>query len=154
MQEDYSNVFVANVEPKLVFKAITEQIDLWWTTATNEAKEIDDKLRVEFGGDTFKVMRITNAYPGKSLTWEVTEAHIGHEELIKKDEWVGTKIHWFIRSEKNGSQVEFVHQGLTSQMECWGVCSKGWDYFLGSLKAFLNSGKGSPMKPELLQLKA
>lgn len=146
MPKDYSNIFVVNATPKLAFKAITEQIDLWWTTASNKAEVVNDELRVEFGGDTFKVMRVASVYPEKSLIWEVMEAYIGHEELTNKNEWVGTKIQWTIHPVEKGSQIEFVHQGLTSQMECWNACISGWDYFLGSLQTFLNSGKGTPFK--------
>lgn len=144
MPEDYSNSFEVNVTPKAVFIALTEQIDLWWTAASNEAREINDRLRVEFGDNTFKVMKVIESNPEKLLIWLVTEAHIGHEELIKKDEWVGTKIQWTIHSVENGSRIEIIHQGLTSQMECWNACIGGWDHFLGSLQAFLNYGKGTP----------
>jgi hypothetical protein len=148
MLEDYSNTFETNAEPKFVFKALTEQIDLWWTTSTNKAKKVNDELKVEFGNNTFKLMRVVSVYPDQSLAWQVIEAHINHEELNNKNEWVGTIIRWTIHSIDNGSQIEFVHKGLTTKMECWGICSNGWDYFLGSLKAFLNSGKGTPYNNE------
>lgn len=146
MRQDYSYSFAVTATPEMVFKAITEQINLWWTTATNEPKTANDPLRVEFGSDTFKVMNILEARPEKLLVWQVTEAHISHEELIEKDEWVGTTIHWAIHSRGSDCQIDFRHQGLTSEMECWDVCSNGWSFFLGSLKEFLDTGKGMPFE--------
>lgn len=144
MSYDYTSTFEVSAPPEQVFRAITEQIDLWWTTKSNQAKTVNDRLRVEFIGDTFKEIEITDAIPANLLTWNVLGAHLGHEELEKKDEWVNTEIRWEINPTNNGSSITLQHRGLTPELECWDVCNHGWNHFLGSLKALLDTGKGTP----------
>ena len=90
--DHYTKTLHVNANPEKAFSAITEEIDKWWTITSNKARNINDPLRVEFGDNTYKVMRIRESLPGKSLKWEVIEAHIGHETFSKKDEWVGTQL--------------------------------------------------------------
>ncbi len=144
MNNDYIYTLATTATPATVFAAITENVDQWWTNTANSAKEIDELMKVEFGDNTYKVMKVIESIPNQSLVWHVIEAHIGHEELEKKDEWVGTTIHWKITPQAQGSEISISHQGLNESMECWEVCSNGWNYFLGSLGAFLNTGNGTP----------
>lgn len=141
---NYSKEFNANVGPHLVFKALTSEIDKWWTIHCNKAVSLNDNLTVRFGETTVKEMIITELNENKSLTWEVTKAYIDIKELSKKDEWVGTKIKWAISPTESGSKVCFTHEGLTPLFECYEACEGGWNYFLDSLKSFLNTGKGTP----------
>lgn len=148
MLENYSKSVDVTATPEKVYKAITEQIDRWWTTKTNQATVVNDHLRVEFEGKGFAAMKVIKAIPNQSLTWEVLDACMGHKEQTKKDEWVGSYIQWLIQPQDNGCRIEMVHQGLTSELECWDVCFKGWNYFLGSLKSFLDTGEGTPFSPD------
>lgn len=55
---------------------------------------------------------------------------------------------WNIVKYETGSKVIFTHQGLVPELECFDVCQTGWDYFLGSLKDYLETGKGNPFEEE------
>lgn len=141
---NYTKEFNTSVIPQIVFKAITTEIDKWWTIHSNKAVMLNENLTVRFGNTTIKEMKITEVNENKNLTWEVTKAHIDIKELSKKDEWVGTKIKWTIFPTESGSKISFIHEGLTPLFECYDACEGGWNYFLDSLKSFLNTGKGTP----------
>lgn len=143
-EQSYSFELLVSVRPELVFNAITKEIDKWWTTSSNEASQVGDKLTVRFGETTYKVMNVTKSIKNQSISWEVTEANIDHEDFSKTDEWVGTTINWKIEQSSNGSKVVFLHEGLVPTFECYNACQGGWNYFLESLKDFLNTGKGKP----------
>lgn len=143
-EESYSTEINVTATPETVFKAITSEIDKWWTTSSNEALVVGDKLEVRFGKTTYKVMSVTKSSPNEAIDWKVEEANIGHEGLFKKNEWVGTTINWTIEGSSNGSNIFFTHTGLVPSFECYDVCQGGWNYFLMSLKNFLNTGKGTP----------
>ena len=66
----------------------------------------------------------------------------------KKDEWKGTEIKWKIAKSKTGSNVTLIHQGLIPELECYEICQAGWNYFLGSLKNYLEYGEGYPYQEE------
>lgn len=142
----YSTEIVVSIQPELVYKAITEDIDKWWTELSNQALEAGDKLVVRFEKNTSWVMTVSEANPNRSLTWKVAEANHDLANLSKKDEWKGTTIKWEIVENKNGSKVILTHHGLVPKLECFDICQTGWNYFLGSLKDYLETGKGYPYK--------
>lgn len=53
-----------------------------------------------------------------------------HAELKNKDEWKGTKIIWDISSRDAPTTLTVTYQGLSSDIECYEVCEKGWTQFL------------------------
>ncbi|MEE9438028.1 MAG: SRPBCC domain-containing protein [Saprospiraceae bacterium] len=140
----YSKVLLVNAKPTLVFKAITVEIDKWWTVYSNKTKKTGDKLSVKFGENTFKTMKLTKVILNQVIHWKVEQANIDIKGLSRKNEWVGTTIKWEIEKNKNGSKINFTHQGLIPEFECYNACEGGWDYFLNSLADFLNKGKGTP----------
>lgn len=56
-------------------------------------------------------------------------------------EWLGTQL--AISVEDN--RVRLVHAGFAEKNEYYDQCVKGWAYFLGSLKSYLETGVGTPL---------
>jgi uncharacterized protein YndB with AHSA1/START domain len=151
-EKSYSKEFTVSVNAEAVYKATTREIDKWWTVESNEASYIGDLLTVRFGEQYFMSMEVVEAIPNKLLVWKVVGANMYIEGGgTKNDEWVGTKIQWKIRETKNESEVTLFHEGLVPSFECYDTCQSGWDYFLGSLKDFLETGKGNPHKEPLAE---
>lgn len=142
----YSTELFISAKPELVYNAITRDIDKWWTELSNQALEVGDQLTVQFEKTTYWVMMLSEACLYQSLVWNVTEANHDLEEISIKDEWKGTTIRWKIEENKTGSKVTFAHQGLVPALKCYEICEGGWNYFLGSLKNLLETGKGYPYK--------
>ena len=145
-RRSYSTEVLISIKPDLLYKAITEDINKWWTELSNQATEVGDQLVVRFEKNTSWVMTMSEANPNRSLIWKVVEANHDLDILSKKDEWKGTTIKWEIVENKNGSKVTLTHQGLVPKLECFEICQAGWNYFLGSLKDYLETGKGNPYK--------
>jgi hypothetical protein len=144
-EQSYSKNFIVSVNAEAVHKAITKQIDKWWTVSTNEAFNISDILTVRFGKTYFISMEIVNIIPNKLLVWKVVDANMFIEGgSTNNDEWVGTEIQWKIKETKNGCEVTLYHEGLVPSFECYNTCYNGWEYYLESLKDFLETGKGDP----------
>ena len=144
-EKSYSNDFSVVVNASSVYNAITTEIDKWWTTETNTAASNGDILTVGFGKPYFIAMQVEDIVPNKSLSWKVIDANMFIEERgVKTNEWIGTTIHWSISEKKDGSQVSLFHEGLIPSFECYNTCKNGWNYFLESLKDYLNTGKGRP----------
>jgi hypothetical protein len=64
--------------------------------------------------------------------------------LTNKAEWVGTKLIWTITAADQRTTLTFLHQGLNENFECYNLCEADWDYFIGSLQYYLETGKGTP----------
>ena len=146
--QSYSTEILISAKPESVYKAITKDVDKWWTELSDQAVQVGDQLTVRFEKTTSWVMTINEALPDQFLVWMVSNANHDLDELVKKDEWKGTTIKWEIAENEMGSKVTLTHQGLVPVLECYEICHTGWDYFLGSLKNYLETGSGYPFKKE------
>ena len=144
--QGYSTEIVISAKPETVYEAITKDIDKWWTELSNQALQVGDRLVVRFEKTTSWVMTVSEAFQDRSLVWKVAEANHDLEGITKKDEWKGTTIKWKIVENETGSKVTLTHQGLVPELECFEICQAGWGHFLGSLKAYLETGKGYPYR--------
>lgn len=141
--KDYMHTLVVPNRPQEVYDAIARVTEWWTINLEGATAAVGDEFTVEFGDVHRSVQRITEAIPGQRMVWHVTEAHLPW--LKDMEEWTGTSMSFEISPEGNGSRLEFVHAGLTPQVECYLQCVKGWDYFIGtSLWKLLTEGKGLP----------
>ena len=144
--QSYSTEILISAKSASVYNAITKDIDKWWTELSTQALQVGDKLVVRFEKTTTWVMTISEALPNRSLIWKVVEANHDIEDLTKKDEWKNTTIKWVLAENTTGTKVTLTHQGLVPALECFETCQAGWDYFLESLKEYLETGNGYPYR--------
>ena len=131
----------------VVFGALTTAKGLkgWWTTTCEVGKDVGTESVFHFG-KTYNVMRIEKLVPHQEVAWQCVEQYHESAELKRKDEWAGTKVKFRIESRSPSSTLlHFEHEGLSSQLECYGICEQGWNHFLKrSLKSYVETGKGEP----------
>lgn len=151
LRRSYSTEILISANPESVYNAITKGIDKWWTESSNQALHVGDRLTVRFEKTTSWVMIVSEALPNRSLVWKVAEANHDLDGISKKDEWKGTTIKWKIEENETGSKITFIHEGLVPALECYEICEAGWGYFLGSLKNYLETGKGNPYKKAIAE---
>jgi uncharacterized protein YndB with AHSA1/START domain len=144
--QSHSMAILISAEPESVYTAITRDIAKWWTELSNQAVQVGEQLTVRFEQTTSWVMTVNEAQPDRSLVWMVSNANHGLDELVEKDEWKGTTIKWEIAGHDTGSKVTLTHRGLVPALECYEICQAGWDYFLGNLKNYLETGRGYPFR--------
>ena len=61
------------------------------------------------------------------------------------EDWVGTTLHFDIEATpEEGTVLRFRHAGLTPRLECFSDCKSGWDHFIPSLGAYVETGVGQP----------
>jgi len=145
-KDSYSSEILIFTKAALLYEALSNDIDKWWTLHCNKANALGDKLNVRFEKNTSWTMQVTKAEKHTLLVWKVIEAHHNLITLSKKDEWLGTIIHWKITEVEAGCILELKHEGLKKELQCYQICEAGWDYFLESLKSYLESGKGYAYK--------
>ena len=129
-----------------VFEALTTQqgIQSWWTTSSEVGTAVGEHITIRFGG-TFKVMQIEALHPATEVRWRVVDAHLVVPGLARTNEWLGTTIVLqLVPQSDTVTRLSLEHIGLTPEVECYDICSQGWAQFLESLKAYLETGKGSP----------
>jgi len=143
----YKQSLALQASPSRVYKALTEEVQHWWTQDCELASEVGGIVRLRFG-NTWKEMRIQQLVPSREVRWLCTGAHIAVAELAHKDEWVGTELIFRISPQGDGqSLLEFEQPGLVPEFECYELCTGAWQYFLASLQQYLATGKGTPYEP-------
>lgn len=143
---DYQNTFLVKVNTNKTFKALTQQIDNWWTEDfTGLSEKLNDEFTVRFG-TTFKTMKVMELIPNKRVVWLCIDTLIDIPELQNNTEWKGTKIVWELENENETTKITLTHFGLTPEVKCYSICEQGWESFLNSLKRFVETNIGLPFK--------
>lgn len=143
---DYRKSLVLDADPAAVYAALTtpEGLRGWWTEDCDVANDVGGTIRFRFGR-TSKDMRVEHLEKNREVRWRCTAAHIAAAALSQKDEWVGTQIVFRLADAGPArTRVDFEHVGLVPALQCYGICSDGWNYFLGSLRQFVATGNGTP----------
>jgi uncharacterized protein YndB with AHSA1/START domain len=137
--DDYRALLTVNAGADATFTAIStvEGIRQWWTELTDGSAEPGGTLRFEFSRPV-KIMQVEDAVRPELIRWTVLEEST-------KPEWVGTTLRFDLSPDgEGGTEVRFAHLGLRPELECWDMCSAGWDYVLLSLGGYVETGLGQP----------
>lgn len=141
MDADYASELAINAPPEAVFDALTTLSGLagWWTTVRGSGLA-GGELRFVFhgAGDEPLIMQVTAAQRPSTVRWTC----VGYSHL---PDWAGTTLSFEVQPRQaGGSNLKFLHTGLTPRLECYRDCKNGWDHFLPSLRDFVESGQGRP----------
>ena len=91
--ESYTRTISVTVPPEKTYRALTKEVDQWWTTDAEDASTIGAKATFRFG-ETYNTMRVRELVPNQRVVWEcVAQNHVS-EQLSVHDEWVGTSLRW------------------------------------------------------------
>ncbi len=114
----------------------------WWGVAfTGSAAKQNDVFTVKMGGDSFFNFKVTELIPGKKAVWLVTDCYMPW--YTAKTEWTGTKLIFDLSEEGGLTKLNFIHEGLTPDSECYKDCEPGWSHWIKtSLFSYLTTGKG------------
>jgi uncharacterized protein YndB with AHSA1/START domain len=150
LQKSYQCKISYQASIEKAYLAITSEQGLksWWSfdcSVNLNATGIEYTFR--FDG-TYCVMQVKELVLNNKVVWECLEQFHDHTNLCKKNEWVGTRILFNLnKNELGGTDLYFIHEGLTQELECFNLCQKEWNYFLKeSLKTYLETGVGKPYK--------
>ena len=118
----------------------------WWTDDCEGEASAGGAFTVRFG-EVEKTMRVTVAEPGRAVRWDCTHAYLVLPAPARTDEWVGTTVVWRLAPlAAGGIRLELAHLGLLPTLACYDLCVQGWDTFLASLRALLETGAGAPFQ--------
>jgi uncharacterized protein YndB with AHSA1/START domain len=129
-------VGIKSSSPDDVYRALTtcEGLSAWWSHTQGESK-VGGVLKFRFGERGGFDMKVLALDPPSHVLWQVIDG---------PQEWIGTRISFDLRQEGDWTIVFFKHQGWKEPVEFMHHCSTKWATFLVSLKALLETGKGSP----------
>jgi uncharacterized protein YndB with AHSA1/START domain len=138
LDQDYQSRLTLTASADAVFDALTtvEGLAGWWTTVTGDGLT-GGELTFSFGPASQAVMRVDVAERGVGVRWTNLACML--------EDWVGTTVHFALEATPaGGTELKFRHAGLTPRLECFTDCKSGWDHFIPSLRAYVETGTGHP----------
>ena len=141
--KNYTSTITVDKNASTAFNAI-KNFRGWWS---EEIEGNTDKL-----GETFFYhykdvhlckLQLVEDVPNNRLVYLVKDNEFNFTK--DKTEWINTRLIFDLSSEGNKTKIEFTHEGLTPRYECFQVCNDAWtSYIQGSLKNYIETGKGKP----------
>lgn len=138
---DYTKRMHVEAPPEAVYSALTSLSGLagWWAPVSGSGVE-GGELRFSMGFEDPLVIDVATALRPSTVIWSVRACAF-------LPDWVGTSPSFTLsNSDTGGCDLQFLHKGLTPQLECYGLGRKGWDQYLPSLHDYVQSGRGNPME--------
>jgi hypothetical protein len=146
-KKDFTSSILVDQNPAIAFNAI-KNFRAWWS---EEIEGATDQLNGTFFYHYKEVhlckLKLIEIIPDQKLVYKVLNNQFNFTK--DKTEWVGTKLIFDISKEGNNTKVQFTHEGLVPEYECYLVCNDAWtSYIQGSLQSLITTGKGKPNPKE------
>jgi uncharacterized protein YndB with AHSA1/START domain len=129
------------VAPQRVYDALTQQDEIarWWTRDVSAKPEVGSLAEFRFRqGAAVQQWEIAELHAAERVQWMLRQG---------PPQWAGTSVTWQLTPDQNGTRLLFTHDGLAQVDEAYEQASGNWDYFLDSLKSYLETGSGWPGDP-------
>jgi uncharacterized protein YndB with AHSA1/START domain len=107
----------------------------WWTTDTRGTSDVGGVIEFHFGTRGRIDMKVLELDADRRVVWQVVDGPA---------DWIGSKVSFELKQEGEQATLLFEHQGWKEQSEFMHHCSTKWASFVMSLKAFVETGKGTP----------
>jgi uncharacterized protein YndB with AHSA1/START domain len=128
--------------PESVFNALikADEIAHWWTNDLTVKPEVGSLAEFRF-----------TRWGAGVLQFEVAE--LDQDEKVHwisrqgPPQWAGTSVTWQLTPVQNGTTLVFTHDGFAQVDGVYESTRGNWNYFLDSLKSYLETGKGTPGHP-------
>jgi len=145
-KQNFTSSISAKISANEAIKRISNVSGWWGVTVSGNSEKQNDQFTVKMTGDSFFNFTVTELTPGKRIVWLVTDCYMPW--YSDKKEWTNTRL-IFDLSEHNGvTDLNFTHEGLTPDVECYKDCEPGWTHWIKtSLFFYFTTGKGVFREP-------
>ena len=132
-----------NAKPAEVLTALTttDGFRHWWTDDAEVGRDIGAPAIFRFGTIevTFLIDRIDRH--GIEMTC------VDHKNY---PEWLDTHLAFRVTPDGEGAYVDMLHDGFRDKNGCYAQCVERWNHYLTSLRAYCETGRGTPqLRPPL-----
>jgi hypothetical protein len=142
---DFNTSILVDKTQREVFDAVSKPQSWWPGEIAGRSEKNNDEFTYRYKDIHFSRQRVVEMMPDQKVTWLVTESELNFTE--DKNEWTGTKIIFEISAEGNKTRLDFTHQGLIPEVECFDACSNAWSQIVReSLYSLIVTGQGQQLK--------
>jgi hypothetical protein len=140
-KKNFQTSISAKISPSGAIKRISKVPEWWGINFWGHAKNLNDKFVIKMGGDSFVDFTVSELIPGKRVAWLVTDCYMPW--YSDKKEWANTKLIFDLAEHDGVTTLNFTHEGLTPEVECYKDCEIGWTHWIRtSLLSYFTTGEG------------
>ena len=144
---NYTTSFTVDSSPASVFSAITNFRGWWSDQIERSTDKLNEIFLYHYKDVHLCKIKLIEIIPNEKLVYQVVDNHFNFTK--DKSEWINTKLIFDITGDGQKTKVQFTHEGLVPDYECYDVCNDAWtSYIQGSLKSLITTGKGKPNPKE------
>ena len=138
---NYTATIEVEKSPQVVFDCLKE-VPKWWSRDfKGNSTKLNDEFVISHPGRHYSKQKLTDVIPGKRIVWFVTDSELSWIENDKQ-EWTNTKMIFEITPHGHKTVLDFTHEGLVPEKECYAMCRQGWDMVIKDrLFHFITDGK-------------
>ncbi|WP_246474892.1 SRPBCC family protein [Pedobacter roseus] len=141
--KDYTTQIVVKKDPQTAFEAIQNFRGWWSEEIQGQSDVLNESFFYHYKDVHLCKLKLIEKNPGQKLVYLVLDNQFNF--VKDKTEWIGTKLIFELMPEGEQTKIVFTHEGLVPEYECYKVCHDAWTgYIQGSLKNFIETGKGKP----------
>lgn len=135
---DLLHEIVIDAKADEVTQALTTQDGLrsWWTADSTAEPTVGSTA--EFGFDNRQIvfrMKVEQIDPGQKVVWFC---------IGGPDQWVGTRVTWFVNEENGTTRLRFAHSDWKSIDGVYAICNTTWGHLMVVLKQYLEGENPGP----------
>jgi uncharacterized protein YndB with AHSA1/START domain len=140
-KKDFTSIISAKISAKKAIDKISNVPQWWGISFTGDSKNQNDQFVVKMGGDSFFNFTVEELIPGKRIVWLVTDCNMPW--YSDKKEWANTRLIFDLEEHDGITELNFKHEGLTPDVECYKDCEPGWTHWIQtSMFSYLTKGEG------------
>jgi len=125
-KNDFHCHITVNATPQKAMEGIL-QVAKWWTKDfKGNSQKINDEFTIQHGDAHYSKHKLIEILPDKKLVWLITESDLNWLKH-NKQEWTNTKTIFVLKPKDQLTIIEFTHEGLVPEMECYFRCIEGWE---------------------------
>lgn len=145
--KNYTSTILVDRNPETVFNAITNFRAWWPEEIKGNTNKLNDVFFYHYMDVHLCKIKLIEIIPNKKLVYQVLDNQFNF--VTDKSEWINTKLIFDITDEGAKTKMQFTHEGLVPEYECYNVCNDAWtSYIQGSLQSLITNGTGKPNPKE------
>lgn len=146
-KQDYTTTILVSQTPNAVFNAINNVRGWWSENIEGGTDQLNDVFFYHYKDIHLCKIKLIEVVPDKKVVWQVLDNYFSF--IDDKSEWKDTKIIFDISTEGDQTKLQFTHEGLVPEYECYQICFEAWsNYINNSLYKLITLGKGEPNPKE------
>jgi hypothetical protein len=145
--KNFTATILVDQTPETAFNAI-KNFRAWWSEEIEgNTNKLNEAFFYHYKDVHLCKIKLIEIIPGRKLVYLVVDNQFSF--VKDKTEWINTKLIFELSNEGNKTKVQFTHEGLVPEYECYSVCNDAWtSYIQGSLQSLITTGKGKPNPKE------